>query len=101
MRRRSIRWPRRWRGSKRRPATKTFVSFVESRPRPSSGDWTAKRPSGPGKPLARATVHSTLAALRAFFIWLAGQPGYKSKIAYGDADYFNLSEKDVRIAKAS
>ena len=54
-----------------------------------------------GKPLARATVHSTLSALKAFFIWLAGQPGYKSKIAYGDADYFNLSEKDVRIAKAT
>lgn len=54
-----------------------------------------------GKPLARATVHSTLSALRAFFIWLAGQPGYKSRIAYADADYFNLSEKDVRIAKAS
>lgn len=54
-----------------------------------------------GKPLARATVHSTLSALRKFFIWLAGQPGYKSKIAYGDADYFNLAEKDVRIAKAT
>ncbi|WP_430416300.1 tyrosine-type recombinase/integrase [Parasphingorhabdus sp.] len=54
-----------------------------------------------GKPLARATVHSTLSALKSFFIWLAGQPGYKSKIAYADADYFNLSEKDVRIAKAS
>lgn len=54
-----------------------------------------------GKPLARATVHSTLSALRAFFLWLAGRPGYKSKIAYADADYFNLSEKDVRIAKAS
>jgi integrase len=54
-----------------------------------------------GKPLARATVHSTLAALRAFFIWLAGQPGFKSRIAYADADYFNLSEKDVRIAQAS
>lgn len=54
-----------------------------------------------GKPLARATVHSTLSALRAFFIWLAGQPGYKSRIAYSDADYFNLSEKDVRIAKAT
>ena len=53
-----------------------------------------------GKPLARATVHSTLSALRAFFIWLAGQSGYKSKISYSDADYFNLSEKDVRIAKA-
>ncbi|MBC2776733.1 site-specific integrase [Parasphingopyxis marina] len=54
-----------------------------------------------GKPLARATVHSTLSALRAFFIWLADKPGFKSKISYSDADYFNLSEKDVRIAKAS
>lgn len=54
-----------------------------------------------GKPLSRATVHSILSALREFFIWLAGQPGYKSRIAYCDADYFNLSEKDVRIAKAT
>jgi integrase len=53
-----------------------------------------------GKPLSRATVHSTLSALRAFFEWLAGQPGYKSRLRYSDADYFNLSEKDVRIAKA-
>lgn len=54
-----------------------------------------------GKPLSRATVHSTLSALRAFFIWLAGQPGYKSQLSYSDADYFNLAEKDVRIAKAT
>lgn len=54
-----------------------------------------------GKPLSRATVHSTLSALRAFFVWLAGQPGYKSKLNYSDADYFNLSEKEVRIAKAT
>ena len=53
-----------------------------------------------GMPLSRATVHSTLSALKAFFIWLAGQPGFKSKIAYDDADYFNLSEKDVRVANA-
>ena len=53
-----------------------------------------------GKPLSRATVHSTLSALRAFFVWLAGQPGYKSRLSFGDADYFNLAEKDVRIAKA-
>ncbi|QGP78676.1 tyrosine-type recombinase/integrase [Sphingobium sp. CAP-1] len=54
-----------------------------------------------GKPLSRATVNSILTALRAFFVWLAGQPGYKSRLSYGDADYFNLAEKDVRIAKAS
>ena len=54
-----------------------------------------------GRPLSKATVNSTLSALREFFIWLAMQPGYKSKIAYADADYFNLSEKEVRIAKAT
>lgn len=54
-----------------------------------------------GKPLSRATVNSTLSALRAFFVWLAGQPGYKSRLTYGDADYFNLAEKDVRIANAA
>jgi integrase len=54
-----------------------------------------------GKPLSRATVNTTLSMLRAFFIWLAGQPGYKSRLSYADADYFNLSEKDVRIAKAA
>jgi len=53
-----------------------------------------------GERLSRATVHSTLSALRAFFTWLADQPGYKRKVHYRDADYFNLSEKDVRIAKA-
>lgn len=53
-----------------------------------------------GERLSRATVHSTLAALRSFFIWLADQSGYKRRISYSDADYFNLSEKDSRIAKA-
>jgi len=53
-----------------------------------------------GVRLSRATVHSTLCALRSFFIWLADQPGFRSKISYSDADYFNLSEKDARIANA-
>ena len=53
-----------------------------------------------GETLSRPTVHSTLSALRSFFIWLADQPGYKRRISYSDADYFNLSEKDVRIAQA-
>jgi integrase len=54
-----------------------------------------------GKPLSKATVLQTLNALRAFFLWLAGQPGYRSRISYSDADYFRLSEKDTRIAKAT
>ncbi|MFO1241199.1 MAG: hypothetical protein U1E64_12680 [Sphingomonadaceae bacterium] len=53
-----------------------------------------------GERLSRATVHSTLSMLRAFFIWLADRPGYKSRISYSDADCFNLSEKDVQVATA-
>ena len=50
--------------------------------------------------LSKATVHSILRDLHAFFFWLAHLPGYKSHIAYSDADYFNLSDKDVAIANA-
>lgn len=53
-----------------------------------------------GERLSRSTVLSTLSALRAFFIWLADKPGYRRKLSFSDADYFNLSEKDTRIAKA-
>ena len=51
-----------------------------------------------GEKLSKATLHATLAHLKRFFHWLAGQPGYKSRLQYCDANYFNLSEKDVRVA---
>jgi integrase len=54
-----------------------------------------------GQPLSKRTLFTTLNALRSFFHWLAGQPGYRSCISYGDGDYFNLSEKEMRIARAS
>ena len=53
-----------------------------------------------GERLAKATLLSTLRDLKAFFFWLAHQPGYKSHIAYDDSAYFNLPEKDVAIARA-
>ena len=53
-----------------------------------------------GKKLSKATLNSTLRHLKDFIQWLAQQPGYKSKISYTDAEYFNLSEKDTRIATA-
>ena len=55
----------------------------------------AERGIRSGRPLSKATVHSTLGSLKAFFLWLAGQPGYKSCIAYADAEYFNLSERET------
>jgi integrase len=53
-----------------------------------------------GERLSKATVLSTVRDLRAFFFWLAHLPGFKSHIAYADADYFNLSDKDVAVARA-
>jgi integrase len=50
--------------------------------------------------LSKATLYATLSTLKRFFIWLAGQSGYKSRISYSDAEYFNLSTKETRIAKA-
>ena len=54
-----------------------------------------------GDRLSRGTVFSTLNALRGFFQWLAIQPGYRSHLTSADAEYFALSEKEVRIAKAN
>ena len=53
-----------------------------------------------GERLSKSTLLSTLRDLRAFFFWLAHLPGFKSHIAYADADYFNLSDKHVAVARA-
>jgi integrase len=53
-----------------------------------------------GEKLSKATLHATLTQLKRFFQWLAWQPGYKSRLQYSDAEYFNLSDKDTRVATA-
>jgi integrase len=53
-----------------------------------------------GETLSKATLYATLTQLKRFFQWLAREPGYKSRIEYSDAEYFNLSDKDTRIATA-
>lgn len=53
-----------------------------------------------GKPFAKSTVNSRLRALRAFHIWLADQAGYRSTVRHADAEYFNDTSNDQRIARA-
>lgn len=53
-----------------------------------------------GERLSKATMLSILRDLRAFFQWLCREPGYRSRLHYSDADYFNLADKDVTIARA-
>lgn len=53
-----------------------------------------------GNKLSKSTLHSTLANLKRFFQWLSEQTGYKSRLQYCNAEYFNLSDKEVRVATA-
>jgi integrase len=53
-----------------------------------------------GELLSKSTMYSTLAALKAFFIWLANEPGFRSRLSYSDAEHFSLSKKDALIAKS-
>jgi site-specific recombinase XerD len=53
-----------------------------------------------GEKLSKATLHATLTQLKRFFQWLSDKPGYKSRLQYSDAEYFNLSDKDTRVATA-
>lgn len=53
------------------------------------------------KALSVSTQLHTLSALKGFFIWLADQPGYRSKVRYSDASYFSLSLKQTEIARAT
>ena len=53
-----------------------------------------------GERLSKSTLHATLTQLKRFFQWLAWQPGFKSRFQYSDAEYFNLSDNDARVATA-
>lgn len=53
-----------------------------------------------GEKLSLATLNGTARHLKAFFQWLSQEVGYRSRIKYSDAEYFNLSEKEARVAKA-
>ncbi len=50
--------------------------------------------------LSKSTIHSTFAHLKRFFQWLAREQGYKSRIEFSDAEYFNTSNKDIQVATA-
>jgi len=79
---------------------KDFKAFHIEQAKAFKRDLADQRGHRSGEPLSKATLYATLNALKRFFIWLAGQPGYKSRISYSDAEYFNLSAKETRIAKA-
>jgi len=49
---------------------------------------------------SRATVVSKLRLTKNFFLWLATQPGYRSKITRAEVEYLAPTRHDVRLARA-
>lgn len=51
-----------------------------------------------GKRISMSTVYCYLRHLKSFFVWLSGQPGYKSKINLNSVSYLSLERKKVKEA---
>src|SRR4051812_3134208 len=94
-------WRRRLPASKPTHGSATLKAFHVEQAKGFKAHLADQRNARSGEQLSKATLYATLTALKRFFVWLAGQPGYKSRISYSDADYFNLATKDARVAKAT
>lgn len=78
---------------------RSFARFHVEQARAFKASLHGARRDGSGKALSSATIASTLRQLKAFFTWLADQPGYRSRIRHSDAAYFSPSAQEVRIAE--
>ncbi len=77
-----------------------FKKFHVEQARAFKAHLASTRNARTGDPLSASTIHSTLSALKTFFIWLAQQRGYRSQINVADAEYFNAPDNLSRIATA-
>ena len=80
---------------------KDFKTFRKEQAIGFTADLSRQISERTGEPLSKATLLSTLNALKTFFTWLSQQRGFKSKFTYVDAEYFALSLKDTAIAKTA
>ena len=60
---------------------------------------SSKKNKNTGAKISQATVNGVLRDLRAFFLFLADQPGYKSKLTHSEAAYFSTELKSERATR--
>ena len=80
---------------------KSFKLFHIEQPRAFKDKLAQEINPATGKPLSKATTSAILKELREFFRWLSQEPGYRKRIRYTDAAYFNVSRRDQRIARSA
>lgn len=80
---------------------KDFRAFHAERARSFKHHIARQRNARTGAPLSASTISGMLRDLKAFFKWLADQPGYKSKISHSDADYFTPDRKSEQARRGT
>ncbi|ABV94957.1 integrase family protein [Dinoroseobacter shibae DFL 12 = DSM 16493] len=80
---------------------KDFRAFHSERARSFKRHLGGLRNARTGSPLSASTVNSILRELKAFYYWLADQPGYKSRISRSDADYLSPDRKSDQARRGS
>ena len=51
--------------------------------------------------MTAASTNGMLREVKAFFLWLADQPGYKSRVTHSDADYLTPDRKSEAARRSS
>lgn len=82
-------------------AGKDFRAFHPERARAFKRHLGSSKNERTGAPLSSATVSATLREVKAFFAWLADQPGYKSKITHSDVDYLTPDRKSETARRST
>jgi site-specific recombinase XerD len=80
-------------------AGKDFRAFHVERARSFKRRLSSQKNERTGANLSQSTVNAILRDIKAFFMWLADQPGYKSKITHSDAAYFSTELKSERASR--
>ncbi len=62
---------------------------------------TQKKSKQTGTSVSKTYMLHATRSLKDFFKWLYSQPGYKRNLRVTDIEYFNLSAKDVQIARSA
>jgi len=80
---------------------KDFRAFHPERARAFKRHLAAQKNARTSAPLSASTIGSTLREAKAFFLWLADQSGYKSKITHSDADYLTPDRRSEAARRAN
>jgi len=82
-------------------AGKDFRAFHADRARSFKRHLESRTNERTGAKLSQSSINSTLREIRSFFLWLADQPLYKSKITHSDAAYLSPDKKSETARRSS